>query len=67
MDPNTNRTAAGMVESIGAERVILSRVDSANALSWGLKTGIGLFQGYFLDSFNKARKKPAPAPAAVRR
>lgn len=67
MDPNSNRNAAGMVESIGVERVILSRVDSANALSWGLKTGIGLFQGYFLDSFNKARKKPAPAPAAVRR
>jgi hypothetical protein len=68
MDPNSNRTATGMVEAIGAERVILSRCDSANALQWGLKSGIGLFQGYFLDSFNKARKRPpAPAAAGVRR
>lgn len=65
MDPASNRTAAGMVEAIGAERVILSRCDSSNALAWGLKSGISVFQGYFLDSFNKARKRPAPA--AVRR
>ncbi|MBY0509339.1 MAG: hypothetical protein K2P94_04225, partial [Rhodospirillaceae bacterium] len=58
MDPASNHNAAGMVEAIGAERVILSRCDSANALSWGLKSGIGLFQGHFLDSFNKGRKRP---------
>jgi hypothetical protein len=63
MDPASNRTAAGMVEAIGADRVILSRCDSANALAWGLKSGIGLFQGYFLDSFNKARKRPPQAAA----
>jgi EAL domain-containing protein (putative c-di-GMP-specific phosphodiesterase class I) len=66
MDPNSNRNAAGMVEAIGAERVILSRCDSANALAWGLKSGISVFQGHFLDSFSKARKRP-PAAAAARR
>jgi hypothetical protein len=50
-----------MVQEIGAERVILSRCDSPAALQWGLKSGISLFQGHFLDSFNKARKRPPAA------
>ena len=57
MDPANNQSAAFIVQNIGAEKVILSRCDSANALSWGLKTGISVFQGHFLDSF---RKKAAP-------
>jgi EAL domain-containing protein (putative c-di-GMP-specific phosphodiesterase class I) len=63
MDPAGTRSAQHMVQEIGAERVILSRVDSPAALAWGLKSGISLFQGHFLDSFNKMRKRPAPPPS----
>lgn len=64
MDPTGNRNATHMVQEIGADKVILSRCDSPRALQWGLKSGISLFQGHFLDSFNKARKRPPmPAPA----
>ena len=63
MDPSGTRNAMHMVQEIGADRVILSRCDSPKALAWGLKSGIALFQGHFLDSFNKARKAPTnPAP-----
>ena len=62
MDPASNRNAGHMVQEIGTEKVILSRCDSPAALAWGLKSGISVFQGHFLDSFNKARKA-APAPA----
>lgn len=64
MDPATNQTAAFIVQGIGAEKVILSRVDSANALAWGLKTGIRVFQGHFLDAY---RKRATAASAARRR
>ncbi|MEQ1866869.1 MAG: hypothetical protein ABL996_19700 [Micropepsaceae bacterium] len=65
MDPTSNRNAGTIVQEIGAEKVILSRCDSANALAWGLKTGISVFQGHFLDSFNKTRKKPQAAARAT--
>lgn len=64
MDPATNQTAAFIVQNIGPEKVVLSRVDSANALAWGLKTGITVFQGHFLDAY---RKRANAAPAARRR
>jgi len=63
MDPASNRNAGHMVQEIGTDKVILSRCDSPAALAWGLKTGISVFQGHFLDSFNKARKKAPPMPA----
>jgi len=63
MDPASNRNAGHMVQEIGTEKVVLSRCDSPSALSWGLKSGISLFQGHFLDSFSKGRKKPAAQPA----
>lgn len=64
MDPATNQNAAFIVSDIGPEKVILSRCDSANALAWGLKTGINVFQGHFLDAYRKktaasARRQPA--------
>jgi EAL domain-containing protein (putative c-di-GMP-specific phosphodiesterase class I) len=65
MDPAGNRNAMHMVQEIGADKVILSRCDSPASLAWGLKSGIGLFQGHFLDSFNRSRKKP-PAVAGAR-
>jgi len=64
MDPTNNQTAAFIVQNIGTEKVILSRVDSANALAWGLKTGITVFQGHFLDAY---RKRASAATAARRR
>ena len=66
-NPATARNTTAMVAEIGVEKVILSRCDSAAALSWGLKTGIGLFQGHFLDAFSKGRKKPTGAPPAALR
>jgi hypothetical protein len=66
MDPASNRTAAHIVQEIGTDKVVLSRCDSPSALSWGLKSGISLFQGHFLDSFSKARKKQPQPPAARR-
>ena len=62
MDLAGNVSATSMVQEIGSQKVVLSRCDSSSALAWGLKSGIGLFQGHFLDSFNKGRKK-APPPA----
>lgn len=65
MDPATNQSAAFIVQNIGAEKVILSRCDSANALAWGIKTGISVFQGHFLDAYRKKataaqpRRRPA--------
>ena len=63
-NPASGANTSAMVAEIGAEKVILSRCDSAAALSWGLKTGISVFQGHFLDAFNKGRKRPAPAAGA---
>lgn len=59
MDPATNQSAAFIVHGIGAEKVVLSRCDSADALQWGLKTGISVFQGHFLDAYRKATKRRA--------
>jgi EAL domain-containing protein (putative c-di-GMP-specific phosphodiesterase class I) len=38
-----------MIQSLGSERVILSRVESEKALIWGLTHGLRLFQGFFVD------------------
>ncbi len=58
MDPRGSR-ATSMMKQIGGDKIVLSRVDSADALQWGLRSGIGLYQGRFLDSFSKpARKAP---------
>lgn len=51
MDPATNQSAAFIVQNIGPEKVILSRCDSASAMAWGIKTGIRVFQGHFLDAY----------------
>lgn len=37
------------VSEIGKDRVILARVDSEDAVRWGLNLGIGQFQGHFVD------------------
>lgn len=48
-----------LVNTVGEGKVILSRCESANALSLGLKNGITLFQGRFLDSLKSGRRKSA--------
>lgn len=65
-NPASNANTSALIGQIGADKVILSRCESAAALSWGLKTGICVFQGHFLDAFSKGRKRPAPA-AGVRK
>lgn len=53
MTPGSDRSAARMIEQVGAERTVLSRCDSQDALEWGIRTGILIFQGRFLDAFGK--------------
>lgn len=61
MDPSSDKSAAYMIQQVGADRTVLSRCDTQDALEWGVKTGISVFQGRFLDAFGKPgrRKKPA--------
>jgi len=59
MSPDSNHTAGFMVQEIGTDKLILSRCDSSAALAWGLKSGISVFQGHFLDAY---RKKATGAP-----
>lgn len=59
MDPRGSR-AATMVKQFGGDKIVLSRVDSPDALEWGVRSGIGLFQGRFLDSFSKSARKRKP-------
>ena len=37
------------IDSLGAERVVLARVDAQEGVKWGLKLGIRRFQGHFID------------------
>lgn len=43
------RELAQVVKNAGRDSVILARVDSEDAVRWGLKLGISRFQGYFID------------------
>jgi EAL domain-containing protein (putative c-di-GMP-specific phosphodiesterase class I) len=62
MDPKGSRAVA-MLKQFGGNRVVLSRVDTADALQWGVRSGIELFQGRFLDAFGKPRAKRKPGAA----
>ena len=55
-----------MIKEIGAEKIVLARCDSQSAMGWGLKSGIRVFQGHFLDSFGKPKQRPAAGKAATR-
>ncbi|MHA1598005.1 MAG: hypothetical protein ACTSV1_04720, partial [Alphaproteobacteria bacterium] len=39
-----------VIKSVGAENVILGRVDSEDAVIWALSLGISRFQGYYIDT-----------------
>ena len=47
----------------GAERIILCRCGSAEAVRWGQELGIGLFQGRYVDSRLRAQRSPSIAAA----
>ncbi len=57
MDPRGSRATA-MLKEFGGDKVVLSRVDTPEALQWGIRSGIELFQGRFLDTFSKPARKP---------
>jgi EAL domain-containing protein (putative c-di-GMP-specific phosphodiesterase class I) len=61
MDTKGTRSAS-MIKQMGGDKIILSRVDTADALQWGLKSGIEVFQGRFLDSFGKPNRGGPPRP-----
>ena len=39
-----------VVEHTGKDRLILARVDSEDALKWGMKLGITSYQGHYIDT-----------------
>ena len=59
-NPASNANTSALIALIGAEKAILSRCESAAALSWGLKTGICVFQGH--SSTPSTRPASAPRP-----
>ena len=61
MDPASDRSAAYMIQQVGAARTVLSRCDTQDALEWGVKTWIMVFQGRFLDAFGKPGRRRKPA------
>lgn len=42
------------IDKLGAQNVILAKCDSQEALKWGLKYGISIFQGPFMDNIETA-------------
>ena len=64
-----------VVASAGKDSVILARIDTEEAVKWGLAMGISRFQGFFIDDMMKklaevqaekarAKSKPRPKPQA---
>ena len=47
--PDTERHPANTVKAIGADRIVLAHCDSVAAIDWGVRQGIGTFQGRFVD------------------
>ena len=56
---DSNKSAEELIEVVGGGQTVLSRCDSQDAMAWGLKAGIRIFQGYFLDSFGKPNHRAA--------
>jgi len=51
------------IKRTGADRVILCRCDTSDAIEWGQSLGIKLFQGHYVDSRLRAARSPAVAAA----
>jgi hypothetical protein len=43
-----------MISYVGSDKIVLARVESEEAIGWGLKLGIHRFQGYFVDKLADA-------------
>jgi EAL domain-containing protein (putative c-di-GMP-specific phosphodiesterase class I) len=65
-----------VVAATGKDSVILSRVDTEEAVKWGLRVGVSRFQGFFIDDLMsklaevqmqkaQSKSKPIPQPALV--
>ncbi|WP_413207276.1 diguanylate phosphodiesterase [Rhodospirillum sp. A1_3_36] len=50
VDGDDAAAARALIGAIGADKVILGRVDSEQAMAWGIRAGIHRFQGFFVDS-----------------
>ncbi len=73
MDSTRMMEMREVVASTGKDSVILARVDTENAIKWGLALGISRYQGFFIDDLmsqiasvreQKPKPKPKPAPQA---
>jgi len=53
-----------IVRHVGTDGVILSRVDSQDAVQWGATLGISRFQGYFIDKLVAAMRAQRAAKKA---
>ncbi len=56
--------ARAVVQRTGKDRVILARVDTEQAIKWGLSLGVTRFQGHFIDRLAKALADKVRAGAA---
>ncbi|MBT6088884.1 MAG: hypothetical protein HOH20_04835, partial [Rhodospirillaceae bacterium] len=66
LNPDSNKSAGSMIDEVGPEKIILARCDSQESMAWGLKSGIRIFQGHFLDSFGAPKPGRNAGRAAVR-
>ncbi len=48
-----------LAQNLGQTKLIVSRCESTQALSWGLKNGLSLFQGRFLDAMRSGNRRAA--------
>ncbi|MDV7339847.1 hypothetical protein RYZ26_09600 [Terasakiella sp. A23] len=55
-----------LIQSIGAEKVVISHVDSEDAVRFGLQLGVQRFQGFFVDKLVEAMTQKAAATARRR-
>ena len=58
-DKNQKLNPKELIQSFGAEKIVLARCDSEEGIKWGLEVGIRIFQGYFLDAMIGAMGKTA--------
>lgn len=63
LDDTRRHQLEDAIKRTGAERVILCRCDSSDAIEWGQSVGIRLFQGHYVDSRLRSVRSPAVAAA----
>lgn len=67
--PTAVNDVRSIVESLGGDRVILSRCDSQVAVTWGVEQGVRNFQGRFIDAVHGAmtmRSCPASSQCTLK-